>query len=222
MTRLRWLLLTTALVALMFATALQAQNPLGQDSSTTNANQDDSNLRRGSMTVPDGTELVVRTNEAIDSTNAAEGRTFSGTIDQDVTGASGQVLIPKGSNTDLIIRKVSSGGTTGSPEVALDIQAINIGGHHYVVSTSDIKQGNNSGIGKNKRTGEYIGGGAAVGTVLGAIAGGGKGAVIGAIAGAAAGGTAQVLTKGKEVKVPAETTLKFRLDRPLTLRATSS
>lgn len=222
MTRLRWLLLTTALGALMFATALQAQNPLGQDSSTTNANQDDSNLRRGSMTVPDGTELVVRTNEAIDSTNATEGRTFSGTIEQDVTGPSGQVLIPKGSNTDLIIRKVSSGGTTGSPQVALDIQAINIGGHHYEVSTSDIKQGNNSGIGKNKRTGEYIGGGAAVGTVLGAIAGGGKGAVIGAIAGAAAGGTAQVLTKGKEVKVPAETTLKFRLDRPLTLRATNS
>jgi hypothetical protein len=221
MTRLRWLLPSVALGALMFATTAPAQTQRGQDSSSTTANRDDANVR-DSMTVPDGTELVVRTNEAIDSTNATEGRTFSGTIEQDVTGASGQVLIPKGSNTDLVIRKVSSGGTTGSPQVALDIQAINIGGHRYVVSTSDIQQGNNSGIGKNRRTGEYVGGGAAVGTLLGAIAGGGKGALIGAVAGAAAGGTAQVLTKGKEVKVPAETTLKFRLDRPLTLRATGS
>ena len=58
-----------------------------------------------------------------------------------------------------------------------------------------------------------------LGTLLGAIAGGGKGAVIGAVAGAAAGGTAQVLTKGKEVKVPAETVLNFQLDQPVTLSA---
>jgi len=63
-----------------------------------------------------------------------------------------------------------------------------------------------------------IGGGAALGTLLGAIAGGGRGAVIGAIAGAAAGGAVQVLTKGKEVNVPAETILTFRLDQPITLQ----
>jgi len=62
-----------------------------------------------------------------------------------------------------------------------------------------------------------VGGGAALGTLLGAIAGGGKGAAIGAVAGAGAGGTAQVLTKGKTVKVPAETILRFQLDRPLHL-----
>ena len=57
-----------------------------------------------------------------------------------------------------------------------------------------------------------------LGTLVGAIAGGGKGAAIGAVAGAAAGGTAQVLTRGKEVKVPAETVLHFKLDQPLTLQ----
>ncbi|HEY7615381.1 MAG TPA: hypothetical protein VH744_01145, partial [Terriglobales bacterium] len=71
------------------------------------------------------------------------------------------------------------------------------------------------------RTAEMVGGGAALGTLLGAVAGGGKGAVIGAIAGAAAGGTAQVLTKGKEIKVPAESTLQFRLDQPLSLQPAS-
>jgi len=62
-----------------------------------------------------------------------------------------------------------------------------------------------------------VGGGALLGTLLGAIAGGGKGAAIGLLAGAAAGGTAQVLTKGREVRVPAETVLTFRLDQPLNL-----
>jgi len=62
-----------------------------------------------------------------------------------------------------------------------------------------------------------VGGGAALGTLLGALAGGGKGAAIGAIAGAAAGGGVQVLTKGREIRVPAETVLHFRLDQPLHL-----
>ena len=70
---------------------------------------------------------------------------------------------------------------------------------------------------RNRRTAEMVGGGAALGTLLGAIAGGGKGAAIGAVAGAGAGGTAQVLTKGKTVKIPAETILRFQLDRPLHL-----
>jgi hypothetical protein len=64
-----------------------------------------------------------------------------------------------------------------------------------------------------------VGGGALLGTVLGAIAGGGRGAAIGAAAGAAAGAGAQVLTRGKEIKVPAETTLTFRLEQPVRLVA---
>ena len=174
---------------------------------------------REAMVVPDGTEIVVRTNEAIDSTSATETRRFSGTVEKDVTGPNGEVLIPKGSGTELTVSKVSRGGTTGSPELTLGLQSIEIGGHRYLVNSADLQKGNDQGIGKNKRTGEYIGGGAALGTLLGAIAGGGKGAAIGAVAGAAAGGTAQVLTRGKEIKVPAESTLRFRLDQPLRLSA---
>ncbi len=174
---------------------------------------------RQAMVVPDGTEIVVRTNEAIDSTSATEGRQFSGTVEKDVTGSNGEVLVPKGSGTELTVNEVSSGGTTGSPELTLGLHSIEIGGHRYLVNSADLQKGNDRGIGKNKRTGEYIGGGAALGTLLGAIAGGGKGAAIGAVAGAAAGGTAQVLTRGKEVKVPAESILRFRLDQPLRLSA---
>ena len=64
-----------------------------------------------------------------------------------------------------------------------------------------------------------VGGGALLGTLVGAIAGGGKGAAIGAASGAAAGAGAQVLTRGKAVKVPAESKLRFKLEEPLHLEA---
>ena len=61
-------------------------------------------------------------------------------------------------------------------------------------------------------------GGAAAGAAIGAIAGGGKGAGIGAASGAGAGAVTQILTKGS-IKVPVETVLTFRLDRPLRVTA---
>jgi YmgG-like glycine-zipper protein len=71
------------------------------------------------------------------------------------------------------------------------------------------------GLGKNERTGKYVGGGAVLGAIIGAITGGGKGAAIGAGAGAAAGAGVQVLTRGKSVDVPSESLLTFRLSEPL-------
>jgi hypothetical protein len=70
-------------------------------------------------------------------------------------------------------------------------------------------------MGANKRTAEYTGGGTAVGAIIGAIAGGGRGAAIGAGSGAGAGALTQILTKGGSIKVPAESVLTFKLDRPL-------
>jgi hypothetical protein len=89
--------------------------------------------------------------------------------------------------------------------------------HRYVVSSEDIQQQGAQGIGANKRTATMLGGGAALGTLIGAVAGGGKGAAVGALAGAAAGTGAEVLTKGKAVQVPAESKLRFKLDRELRL-----
>lgn len=169
--------------------------------------------------LPEGTELVVRTGEAIDSSAAAANQTFSARVDQDVLGDSGAVAIPKGSQAVLVIRKASGGGVVGSPEMTLDIQSVQVGGKSYTVSTEDMEQKGSTGIGTNRRTAEMVGGGAAVGAIIGAIAGKGKGAVIGGAAGAAAGAGVQVLVKGKEVKVPAETVLTFKLDQPVTLQA---
>jgi hypothetical protein len=118
-----------------------------------------------------------------------------------------------------VLRNVSSGGVTGSREMTLDLQSVKVGDRRYVVNSTDLKETGREGIGANKRTAEMVGGGTVLGTLIGAVAGGGKGAAIGAVSGAAAGAGTQILTRGKSVKVPAESTLRFRLDEPLQLSA---
>lgn len=174
---------------------------------------------RRSVTLPAGSEIAVMTNDLIDSASAAPGKTFSADVAENVTNSAGQIVIPKGSPAELVLRKVASGGITGSPELTLDLQSVKVGGRRYTVNTVDLEQKGSGGLGANKRTAEMVGGGAALGTLIGAIAGHGKGAAIGAATGAAAGAGAQILTRGKSVKVPAETVLRFKLDQPLRLDA---
>lgn len=178
-------------------------------------------------TIPAGTQITVRTNEAIDTSSNAgaapssngvvAGKTYSATVAQDIVGQAGNVVVPAGSPAELVVRQVESGGTFGTPEVVLDLQSVTVGGRRYLVSTAPVSQQGTQGLGANRRTATYVGGGAAVGTLLGALAGGGKGAAIGAVAGAAAGAGTQILTRGKEVKVPAETELTFKTDQPMQL-----
>ncbi len=169
------------------------------------------------VALPAGTEVVVLTNENIDSKTAKQGQVFSADVADNVIGSSGQVVIPKGSPAELVIRTVSGGNVTGGSELSLDLQSVKVGGHRYVVNTQDVEQKGTEGIGANKRTAGMVGGGAALGTLIGAIAGGGKGAAIGAVTGAAAGTGAEVLTRGKAVEIPAESKLRFKLDQELRL-----
>jgi hypothetical protein len=169
--------------------------------------------------LPSGTELTVRTVEDIDSSSAVVDQTFAAIVEHDIVGESEDVVIPAGSHAVLVVREVSSGGTTGSPDMTLDLQSMTVKGRRYLVSTTDLKRDTGTGIGKNRRTAETVGGGAALGTIIGAIAGGAKGAAIGVLVGAAGGAGVQVLNKGKDVRVPAETLLTFRLSRPVSLQA---
>lgn len=171
-------------------------------------------LAQRSNTIPSGTEVTVTTNSAIKAdANTTGTRTYSAVVAEDVMGSSGSVLIPRGSPAQLAAVKDSGDNLT------LDLRSITVHGRRYSVDAGDVSAPGtkNGGIGKNKRTGEYVGGGALAGTVIGAIAGGGKGAAIGALAGGAAGAGAQVLTKGKKIDVPAETKLRFHLENDLTV-----
>jgi hypothetical protein len=169
-------------------------------------------------TLPVGTEISVRNTDAIDSKTARAGQTFMASIDQDVLDSTGALAIPRGSDAELIIENVAGGGMTSGSELELDIDAVTVQGTRYVVATSDYDQKSKQGLGANKRTAEMAGGGAALGALIGAIAGHGKGAAIGAVVGGAAGAGGEVLTKGKEVFVPSETVMTFKLEQNLVLQ----
>jgi hypothetical protein len=164
--------------------------------------------------VPRGTELTVRTDESIHVKKSDRGRIYRGEVARDVLGRDGHVAVPRGAPAELIVKQV------GRDEMIVDVESITVDGHRYVLDTSGEPSFNTderSGVGGNKRTAKYVGGGAILGTIIGAIAGGGKGAAIGAAAGAAGGAGAQVLTRGREIRIPAESLLTFRLDRPIHL-----
>jgi hypothetical protein len=110
-----------------------------------------------------------------------------------------------------------AGHLSGSAELQLELIRIVIDGHDYPLVSSDYSL---KGQGRGSDTAKKVGGGAVFGAIIGAIAGGGKGAAIGAGAGSAAGAGVQVFTRGKQVKVPSETLLEFRLEQPATVRAT--
>ncbi|HYR87337.1 MAG TPA: hypothetical protein VE422_24855 [Terriglobia bacterium] len=160
-------------------------------------------------TIGAGTTIKVRTTEPIKT--GTDGKMFSAVVDQNVIGKNGKVVIPKGSNAELVVRRISDNN------VALDLDSVTVNGQRYGVQTENnvVRSEEKQGVGVNKRTGKYVGGGAAIGAIVGAIAGGGKGAAIGAGVGAGAGAGAQILTKGKSVNVPAESLLTYRLKQPL-------
>jgi outer membrane lipoprotein SlyB len=158
-----------------------------------------------------GTLIAVRTNESI-QVRSRDNRIFYGTVDADVVGGNGRLAIPRGSQVEMIVREAPD------HDLILDLDSVVINGERYGIDSDPnrIESGDaRDGVGANKRTGEFVGGGAVIGSIIGAIAGGGKGAAIGAAAGAAAGASTQTLTRGREVRVPAEAIVTFRLERPL-------
>src|SRR5713101_5437856 len=161
--------------------------------------------------VPAGTEIPIRSEETIDSAKAVEGQTYAAEVADDIRDAEGNIVIPRGSNAQIVIRSASKGGRfRGTSDLALDLQSVSVEGQEYQLSTADLQERGRDGVGGNRRTAEFTGGGAAIGAIIGAIAGGGKGAAIGAGSGAGAGAGTQILTKGGSIKVPAESVLTFQ------------
>lgn len=171
------------------------------------------------IVIPTGTQISVRTDTAIDSTQDAAGKLYPGRIQQDIVDGTGNVAIPAGSPAQLQLVDTSTGNNASQGKnLVLDLYSVNVNGHTYRVDTSSITEGKaGAGFGANRKTAEYTGGGGALGALLGAAFGGGRGAGIGALAGAGGGALTQWLTRGKQVKIPAESVLNFQLVQTLVL-----
>lgn len=170
------------------------------------------------VTIPEGTALSVRLIDSVDTAKHREGDTFRASLDAPIM-IQDKTIIPKNSDvTARLASAKSAGHFAGTSAVVLVLDTITFGGKSYDVQTGEFtKQGGS----RTKRSAAIIGGGAAAGAVIGALAGGGKGAAIGAAAGAGAGTGVQALTKGEQIKLPAETLLEFQLKAPLTVMPVS-
>lgn len=166
-------------------------------------------LAQPRQVVPQGTDIKVRTDSAIPAKPAANAK-YTATVSKDVTDSSGNVVIPRGSRATLVAVPSDDGKDT-----TLDLRSVRVNGQRFLLEAKGKSESSApGGLGMNSRTGKYVGGGAAVGAVLGALLGGGKGAAIGAIVGGAGGAGAQVYT-GKKKEIPAETELSFKLAQDL-------
>jgi hypothetical protein len=164
------------------------------------------------VVIPAGTSVTVSLGSALGSKVSQLGQTFSGSVAKDVL-VGGAVAIPKGATIGGTVTDAKPlGKFAGGAVLQVRLDSINLNGAdlpvHAALRTFTVK-------GKGKRTGVMAGGGAAVGGIIGAIAGGGKGAAIGMAAGGGAGAGGAALTGNKDVVLPAESALTFQLSQPL-------
>ena len=160
------------------------------------------------LTVPAGTELAVRVNERIDVKHAVPGEHFSGELVEPVM-SNGAVLIPRGTPVRGRIDEAHRRGHfKGSSVLELRLVSMTLNGNEYGLDTHDTVR---SKKGKGKRTAGFIGGLTGAGMLIGGVASGGVGLAIGAASGAGAGTLLAGTTGNRDIVIPAESIVHFRL-----------
>ena len=167
------------------------------------------------LVVPAGTVLTVRLGQAVGSKISTPGQTFTATLASPVM-ADGKTAIPSGATASgTVVDAKPLGRFKGGASLRLRLTSITIDGSAQSISTSSVVR---TETGKGKRTAVMAGGGAGLGALIGGLAGGGKGAAIGALAGGGAGAGGAAYTGNKDVVLPAESALSFKLEQPLQVK----
>jgi hypothetical protein len=166
------------------------------------------------ISVPAGSHIVVRISQTIDVKHAAPGERFAGTVAEPVV-VDNAVAIPSGSPASgEVLRAHRRGRFKGASVLELTLTEVDVNGTPYRVDTSNLVR---SKKGKGKRTAALIGGGAGLGMLIGGIATGGAGLVVGGLAGGGAGTLGAAFTGNRDLTIPAESLISFRLENGLTL-----
>jgi hypothetical protein len=166
------------------------------------------------LVIPAGTSIVVRMRNSITSKTANPGDTFTGSLAHAVV-VGGVVAIPaRAGVSGTVIDAKSPGKFKGEGVLSIALTAVNVGGAPVAIQTSTYTK---IVKGKGKRTAKMAGGGAGAGLLIGGLAGGGKGALIGGLVGAGAGTAGAAATGNKEVEIPAESAVTFRLGHSITV-----
>jgi hypothetical protein len=109
----------------------------------------------------------------------------------------------------------SPGRFKGEGTLAVALTSINVRGVPTTIQSSTYAQ---TVKGKGKRTAVMAGGGTGAGALIGGLAGGGKGALIGGLVGAGAGTAGAAFTGNKDLQIPAESVVTFKLGNSITVR----
>ena len=166
------------------------------------------------VVVPAGTDLSIRTTSPIGTNSSKGNQEFEASLAKPVLSEN-EVVIPKGAPVKgVILKSESAGRIKGEGALILQLTSLTLQGKPYRIVTDHAMQRAKS---RGKRSAAMIGGGGAGGALIGGLTGGGKGAAIGALAGAAAGTAGATLTGKRDMVIPAETILDFKLTAPLTL-----
>ncbi len=164
------------------------------------------------VVVPAGTVLTVRLGEAVGSKISSPGQSFSGSMASPVVVEGNTVIPARSSVRGEVVDAKPLGRFKGGASLELRLTSISVNGSERRIETSAITQ---TAKGKGKRTAVLAGGGTALGAIVGGLAGGGKGAAIGALAGGGAGAGGAAFTGNKDIVLPAESALSFRLKNSL-------
>ena len=164
------------------------------------------------IVIPAGTTLTVTLDQAVSTKDNNSGDRFDASLAAPVT-VEGREVIPAGARAvGTVVTAASAGHLKGGAVLALTLDSLRVNGQKYSIETSQFEE---AGKGRGKRTLIGGGGGAALGAIVGGIAGGGKGAAIGAVAGGGAGTAGAAYTGKRDITLPAETRLHFKLRRSL-------
>jgi hypothetical protein len=156
--------------------------------------------------VPAGTVIHVRMIDKLSSEESQNGDIFHGTLEEPIT-VDGKDLYPKGADVAGRVTDVHKTGRISEPgELDLILTTVTAGN---LTSSLHVEPLVIKGESHQKSNVTKIGGGAALGAVIGAIAGGGKGAAIGTLAGGAAGTGAAAATGKRPALVESEAVLDF-------------
>jgi hypothetical protein len=181
----------------------------GDDDEPYDARRDEPVVTRPtSMVLPEGTELQLVLEQPLSSATSRAGEEVTARVER-ATSEDGSIALPGGT---VLHGRVSdarpSGRVSGRARLAVDFDRIVVRGRTHELDAATVVV---EAPGEGGRDAKIVGGSAAAGAVLGAISGGGKGAVKGAVIGAGAGGAAVLVTKGKEVQLPAGSRWTVRL-----------
>jgi hypothetical protein len=167
------------------------------------------------QTIPSRTKLTVRLTSQLSSGTAEAGQSFNATLARDLV-VKGKTLAKKGARVRGKVTLAKSSGRLHAPgELTLRLTGVEINGKLVAISSSAYRT---TGKSHTKGNAEKIGGGAAAGAIIGALAGGGKGAAIGSVVGAGAGTGVAAATGKEEAIVPAETVLTFTTTSTATVK----